>query len=232
MMKIAGMQKTSLLDFPDKLCSTIFTDGCNLRCPFCQNASLVLESGTNPMIFEQEIFTFLNKRRGLLDGVCITGGEPLLQEGVEEFISKIKELGFLVKLDTNGTFPEQLMELTKKGLIDYVAMDIKNSLKNYHKSVGFCDFDTSKVERSVAFLKEAGIPYEFRTTVVKEFHTKKDFELIGTWLTKTEHYFLQEFKLSDDVINPNLHACSREEMEEFRNILLKHAINAQLRGMD
>ena len=229
-MNIAGLQKTSLLDFPDKLCCTVFTDGCNLRCPFCHNASLVLTPGTNPLVSEQEIFAFLNKRRGLLDGVCITGGEPLLQDGIKEFIRSIRELGFLIKLDTNGTFPDRLMELVENGLVDMVAMDIKNSLEHYGMTVGFKNFDTTNIEKSVEYLLKGKVDYEFRTTVVKEFHTREDFISIGKWVRGSKKYFLQGFENSKDLINPYLHAYEKNEMEEFRKILSEYSTKVELRG--
>lgn len=230
-MKIAGLQKTSLLDYPDKLCCTVFTDGCNLRCPFCHNASLVLTPRTNPLVSEQEIFAFLERRKGLLDGVCITGGEPLLQSGIKEFIRTIKKMGFLIKLDTNGTFPERLGELLEEGLLDMVAMDIKNSLEHYGKTVGIEHFNTEDVEKSVEYLLKGTVAYEFRTTVVKEFHTREDFISIGKWISGCNKYFLQAFQKSSDIISPNLHAYEKNEMHEFQRILSKYSTKVELRGI-
>ncbi len=230
-MNIAGLQKTSLLDFPGKLCCTVFTDGCNLRCPFCHNSSLVLTPGAAPWMPEQEIFAFLEKRKGLLDGVCITGGEPLIQNGIEEFMIKIKKLGFLIKLDTNGTYPERLIELVDRGVIDYVAMDIKNSLEHYGMTAGIENFDTTAVEKSVAFLLKGKVSYEFRTTVVREYHTTQDFISIGRWIKGANHYFLQGYEDSEDVINHDLHAWDKGKMEEFRAILKDYTTNVELRGI-
>jgi len=230
-MKIAGLQKTSLLDFPGKLCCTVFTDGCNLRCPFCHNSSLVLAPGANPLMPEQEIFAFLERRKGLLDGVCISGGEPLIQKGIETFMFKIKEMGFLIKLDTNGTSPERLIKLVDQGMIDYVAMDIKNSLEHYGMTAGIENFDSTTVEKSVEYLLKGKVPYEFRTTVVSEYHTKEDFISIGKWIKGAKQYYLQGFEDSDDVINHELHACSKLKMEEFQTIMRNYTTNVELRGI-
>ena len=172
-MKIQGLQKLTLLDYPEKVACTVFFAGCNFRCPFCHNASLVTHISEEPEMTEEAFFTFLKKRQGILDGVCITGGEPLLQPDIEDFIRKIKELGYAVKLDTNGSFPTKLKTLVEKGLVDYVAMDIKNSREAYGITAGVEKIYIASVEVSVAYLKEGKVPYEFRTTVVKYLHTKK-----------------------------------------------------------
>ncbi|MEG1741437.1 MAG: anaerobic ribonucleoside-triphosphate reductase activating protein [Acetivibrio sp.] len=231
MIEIGGIQKTSLLDYPDKVCCTIFTKSCNLRCPFCHNASLVLKTEETPLLSEQEIFTFLEKRKGILDGVCITGGEPLLQKEIGDFIYKIKSMGYLVKLDTNGTFPEKLKELVKENLIDYVAMDIKNAKQRYGETIGIPNFDISGIEKSVAFLMENEVAYEFRTTLVREFHTEKEIEEIGKWIRGAKKYFLQAFENSGMLINPNLHEIEPEKMKEFKKILLDCSTNVELRGV-
>ncbi|MBE6896625.1 MAG: anaerobic ribonucleoside-triphosphate reductase activating protein, partial [Ruminococcaceae bacterium] len=166
-MKLYGLQKTTLLDFPGRVACTVFLGGCNFRCPFCHNSALLTSESFPEEISEESFFSFLKKRKGILDGVCITGGEPLCSKDTEDFIRKIKNEGFAVKLDTNGSFPERLENIVKSGIVDYVAMDIKNSRRNYGKAVGLKDYDTSSVEKSVSFLLENSIPYEFRTTVVK-----------------------------------------------------------------
>ena len=157
-MIIQGLQKLTLLDYPGKVACTIFTAGCNFRCPFCHNASLVIDTSANETIPEEEIFRFLTKRQGILDGVCISGGEPLIQDGIEEFIRQIKEMGYDVKLDTNGSFPDKLIRLVEAGLIDYVVMDIKNSQEHYGKTIGIEDYDIRDVHRSVKYLMSGEVP--------------------------------------------------------------------------
>lgn len=230
-MKIQGLQKLTLLDFPEKVACTVFTAGCNFRCPFCHNASLVVDIPSVGDVTEEEFFSFLKKRQGILDGVCVTGGEPLLQPGIEKFICKIKELGYAVKLDTNGSFPDKLKELVLKELVDYVAMDIKNCLDDYGVTIGVSDFDVSSIEESVRFLKEGHVPYEFRTTVVKGYHSKESFEKIGQWISGTEKYFLQNFVDSGDLIVKGTQGYMEEEMQEFLQVVQKHVPNAELRGM-
>lgn len=228
-MKISGIQKLTLLDYPGKVACTIFTPGCNFRCPFCHNASLVYSRAQE--IDEEEILSFLKGRRGILDGVCITGGEPLLQKDIASFIKKVKELGYLVKLDTNGSFPERLGELLKENLVDYVAMDIKSSRKNYHLAAGENCVDISKTEQSVSLLKQSGIPHEFRTTTVKGIHTKEDFEDIALWLDGEENYFIQQYKISDDMIGEEFEEFSKQELEKFKEIVAKTVKNVSLRGI-
>ncbi len=231
-MKISGLLKLTALDYPEKLACTVFTGGCNLRCPFCHNASLVLGSGED--ISEQEFFAFLKKRRGILDGVCITGGEPLLQGGIEEFIVKIKELGFLVKLDTNGAFPDKLSPLIDKKLVDYVAMDIKNCPEKYPATCGtdkpieefFAPF-----KESIALLLEGRVPYEFRTTVVRELHTLNDIEKAGETIKGAEKWFLQCFKDSGDLLGEGLSAPSREILDKMRESALTFVKKCEIRGI-
>lgn len=228
-MKIKGLQKLTLLDFPEKLACTVFTPGCNFRCPFCHNASLVTHID-DEYIDEQEFFTFLSGRKGRLDGVCITGGEPTLEPDLKQFMSKIKELGFAVKLDTNGYDPDTLLDLINSGVVDYVAMDIKNSLEKYPLTVGLKSFDTEKIKRSISILLEGRVPYEFRTTVVKELHSAEDFYKIATLVNGTQNYFLQTFKDSGDLIGTGLSAATQDEMQTFAQILSKNAVNVTIRG--
>jgi pyruvate formate lyase activating enzyme len=230
-MIISGLQKLTLLDYPGKIACTIFTGGCNLRCPFCHNTSLVLRSGDRDIISQEEVLAFLKKRAGILDGVCITGGEPLLQSGIGDFIIKIKLLGYNIKLDTNGCFPEKLKQLVRDGLVDYVAMDIKNAPDKYNETVGITNFDISPIEESVAFLLSGAVPYEFRTTVVKELHKPEDIAAIGRWIAHAERYFLQAFVDSGDVIASGLHAYDKKEMEELRQISLEYIPNTEVRGI-
>lgn len=236
-MLIYGLQKLSLLDYPGKLAATVFTGGCNLRCPFCHNAALVTHPADCERIPEDEVFAFLCKRRGLLDGVCITGGEPLLQEDLEDFIVKIRNLGFLVKLDTNGTFPEKLDHLIRRGYLDYVAMDIKNSFDKYSETAGVFNLDVEAVAESVRLLLRGAVPYEFRTTLVKPLHTEADMEKIGRAVAGAENYFLQNFEDSGDLIgfgslaaNVTLSSFSAREIQHFRDILSQYAKNVGIRN--
>ena len=231
-MKISGLLKLTALDFPEKLACTVFTGGCNLRCPFCHNASLVLGSGED--ISEEEFFAFLKKRRGILDGVCITGGEPLLQSGIEDFIKKIKELGFLVKLDTNGAYPSRLSSLIDAGVLDYVAMDIKNCPEKYPITCGidkpFEDF-FAPFKESISILLSGKVPYEFRTTVVRELHTLNDIQKAGETIRGAEKWFLQCFKDSGDLIGDGLSAPDKELLDKMRDTALCFVKNCELRGV-
>jgi pyruvate formate lyase activating enzyme len=228
----AGLQKLTLLDFPGKVACTLFTRGCNFRCPFCHNASLVVRPEEQRMYGNDEILSFLKKRVGVLDGVAITGGEPTLMNGLYDFIKEIKSLGYAVKLDTNGTRPEMLKRIVNDGLVDYVAMDIKNSREKYAYTCGLPDsYDISKIEESKNFLMEGKVDFEFRTTVAKPFHEESDFIKIAEWLKGSEKYFLQQFKDSGDIIGDSVSAYSDAEMKRFLDILLPFVPNAQLRGV-
>lgn len=229
-MKICGLQKLTLLDYPGKTACTIFTGGCNFRCPFCHNGDLVL-GGDVGEIPEAEIFAFLKKRIGILDGVCITGGEPLLNDDIRDFILGVRELGYSVKLDTNGSRPKLLKELITDGLVDYVAMDIKNSKVAYPETVGIDRFDVSGVEESIRFLITSGIEYEFRTTVVSEYHTKERIEELAKWISGAKRYFLQNFKESDGVIKKGLSPVGEESLKEFSEIAKRYINNVELRGV-
>ena len=230
-MKISGFQKMTLLDYPGKVSCTLFTAGCNFRCPFCHNASLVTHINNDINYSEEEILEYLARRRGLLDGVCITGGEPLLQSDIAEFISKIKALGYSVKLDTNGSFPERLIRLVNDGLIDYVAMDIKNSKEKYKDTVGVENLDLAQIEKSVDFLLGSEIDFEFRTTVVKEFHTAEDIKAIGEWIKGAPRYFLQNFVDSGDLIKQNLSCVSNDDLYNMQQIVQDFVVNTEIRGI-
>ena len=230
-MRIQGLQKLTLLDFPEHVACTVFTAGCNFRCPFCHNASLVVDIPKETEISEESFFQFLEKRKGVLDGVCVSGGEPLLQPDIEQFLRKIKDLGYAVKLDTNGSFPDRLLSLVEKGLVDYVAMDIKNSPETYAITAGMETLDIVSVKKTVSYLKEGHVPYEFRTTVVKHYHSKETFEEIGKWLCGASKYFLQNFVDSGDLIQAQTRGCSEEEMKEFLSVVQKYIQNAKLRGI-
>lgn len=229
-MLIKGLQKTTLLDFPGKVACTLFTGGCNLRCPFCHNASLVISPDMSHLISEDEFFSFLNKRKAILDGVCITGGEPLLQKDIEEFILKVKALGFAVKLDTNGSYPDRLKSILDKKLVDYVAMDIKNQKEKYSLTCGV-DVDTDDISRSISLLMSGDIEYEFRTTVVRELHTPQDIGEIGEWIRGAKRFFLQSFTDSGDIISSGLSAYTPEEMAQILNFARKSVPSAELRGI-
>lgn len=229
-MLIKGLQKLTLLDFPEKIACTVFLGGCNFRCPYCHNASLVIPEKFGEDISEDEFFGFLEMRRERLEGVCVSGGEPTLHKDIPSFIEKIKSYIPEVKLDTNGTNPEMLEELIMRGLVDYVAMDIKNSREKYPMTVGKADFDTSAVERSAEILMRGKIPFEFRTTVVRELHTSEDVESVGRWLSGNEKFYLQTFKDSGDLISSGMSAYSDREMDELTRILKKHIPGAEWRG--
>ncbi len=228
-MLISGLQKLTLLDFPGKTACTVFTHGCNFRCPFCHNAPLVTENN-DVFLSEEDFFAFLKKRQGILDGVCITGGEPTLQSDLREFISKIKDLGYAVKLDTNGYNPDVLEKILADGLVDYVAMDIKNSKEKYSLTAG-TNIDISKIERSVDILKASNIDFEFRTTVVKQFHTLDDFKAISLWLSGDCKYFLQQFKDGENVIFSGLSAPDENEMKAMADIVSIYVPKVKLRGI-
>ena len=212
-MQFSGFQKLTLLDYPEKTACTLFTAGCNFRCPFCHNAALVTHIDNTVFFTEDYVLDYLKKRTGVLDGVCITGGEPLMHPDLPEFIKKVKSLGYLVKLDTNGSYPERLAELIDSGLIDYVAMDIKNCKEKYLLTAECSKDDLINVEKSVDILKRGKTDYEFRTTVVKEYHEIDDIKKIAEWIAPSEKYFLQNFIDSGDLIKNNLSAHTRETLD-------------------
>ena len=228
-MKIKGLQKLTLLDYPEKIACTVFTGGCNFRCPFCHNASLVYGQGDE--ISEAEFFDFLEKRKAMLNGVCVTGGEPTLQPDLENFLRKIKEMEYLVKLDTNGYKPDVLKHLVKSGLVDYVAMDIKNSKEKYSFTTDIKDFDIAPICESVDFLMEDTVDYEFRTTVVREFHNERDIQDIAEWIKGAKKYFLQCFVDSGDLIGENFGGYDQKSMENLLKITKKIIPSAEIRGL-
>lgn len=264
-MKIHGLNKLTLLDYPGHMACLIFTGACNYRCPFCHNASLVLNPSSQPAISEDEIFAFLQSRRGILEGVCISGGEPTLQADLPEFIRKIRAMGFHVKLDTNGSRPGILKTLLEEGLLDYVSMDIKNAPKKYLTTIGihtetqavaavsnepaspascsdacedipgFNNLITDSVRQSAELLMQSGISYEFRTTVVKELHSKEDLLTIGKWLNGARAYYLQSFRDSETLVGVGvgqLHAYEPEQMRAFRDMLKPYFKTVEIRGID
>ena len=231
-MKIHGLQKLTLLDYPGRVACTVFTGGCNLRCPFCHNASLVTHIDEAAVMPEEKFFDFLKKRQGILDGVCITGGEPLMNADIEDFIKKIRALGFAVKLDTNGTFFETLSRIVNNKAVDYIAMDIKNTVEKYPVTTGVSAKITENVKKSVELLKNSDIPFEFRTTIVSEFHTVEDVEKITEWIGgENINYFLQNFVDSGDLIGQNLHGCEKNTLSLMLETAKKRCPKAQLRGV-
>ena len=232
MPHIHGLNKTTLLDYPGRVAATVFLGGCNFRCPFCQNSSLVLHPSEEPEISEEEVLRFLKKRTGILEGVCISGGEPTLSADLEDFIVKIREMGYPVKLDTNGTQPEVLKDLAEKDLIQMAAVDIKACPENYPSLTGLLKPDLDAVKETVDFLLHGKLDYEFRTTVVRELHSEEDFHKIGVWLKGAKAYYLQAYRDSDGVLIPGFSACSEEEMKNYRDILSQTIPVVEIRGME
>ena len=230
-MEFAGMQSLSLLDFPGKVACILFVRGCNLRCPFCHNASLV-RPGAESALRDADVLSFLKKRQGLLDGVVISGGEPLMYPDLLPFLNKVRDLGYAIKVDTNGTNPDLLKKLVMEGLADYVAMDIKNSPAFYSATCGLPKAPIGAIEESREFLMTGAVDYEFRTTAVKGLHTKESIEELSCWIAGAKHYFLQGFTDSGDLLSPEgLDAFSDEEMQQLLEISKIHIPNAKLRGI-
>lgn len=230
-LNIQGLQKLTLLDFPGRMACTLFTAGCDLRCPFCHNSRLVIHPPKETEYSEEDILSFFEKRKGILDGVAITGGEPLMQPDIFEFIMKIREKGYRIKLDTNGTFPDKLKKIVDAGLVDYVAMDVKASKANYPPAVGIGGYDISKVDESIHYLLENHVDYEFRTTVVNEFHDNESIEELGKWIKGAKRHYIQAFKDSGELIGFGLTEVSKADMLGFRNIMLKYVDECELRGV-
>lgn len=238
-MKLGGLMKLTLLDFPETVACTVFTSGCNFRCPFCHNASLVVPERMTEEdhLEEDEFFRFLSKRQGVLDGVCVSGGEPLMWPDARDFIAKVKEMGFKVKLDTNGSYPDRLKEILDEGLLDYVAMDIKSATESYGRACGLNETPIENIRRSIEILRNSGTPYEFRTTVVDELHGGSDeevrmlFEGVGRLIEgKEQRYFLQEFEDSGMVIDEGYHAMAKDKMLVALEAVRKFVPMAALRG--
>lgn len=229
-MYIGGLQKTTLLDFPDKLACIVFTQGCNFRCPYCYNTELISLPNSEEEESTDFFWEFLESRKNLLDGVCITGGEPLLHEDLPEFIRKIRERGFQVKLDTNGSFPECLEELLRQELVEYVALDVKTSPEEYHALSGFPGA-RERVWHSLEILRNSGIPFECRTTLVPRFHSKKTLVNLGTWIQGIPLWVLQRFR-PGKTLDPSLakeRSFRSAEMEAFREIATSYAVKVLLR---
>ena len=229
-MNIQGLQKLTLLDFPGKTACTVFLGGCDFRCPFCHNSDLI--GGTAPTeLTDAQLLAFLEKRHGLLDGVAFTGGEPTLRKDLPDLLASIRAMGFATKLDTNGNHPDALQSILDAGLVDYVAMDIKNSPERYAATIGLPHFDTADITRSMALLQDSGIDYELRTTVVKEFHDADSFRAIGPWIAGAKRYFLQCFTDRDSVVQAGLHAPSKEELERYAALVKPFVAEVFLRGI-
>lgn len=228
-MDIQGLQKLTLLDFPGHVACTVFLSGCDFRCPFCHNSELI---GAAPALMDdRELLTFLKKRQGILEGVAITGGEPTLRRELPGLLRDIRALGYPIKLDTNGNHPDALRTMLDEGLLDYVAVDIKNSPQKYAETIGLPRFDVSNIERSMALLRESGIDYELRTTAVAEYHDDESFRQIGPWIAGAKKYFLQCFTDRDSVLTPGLHAPAREDMQRWAELVRPYAQQVQLRGV-
>lgn len=225
---IGGLQKVTLLDFPGKVACTVFLTGCNLRCPYCHNPDLVLTKDNGKYISEKEFFEFLLSRKGKLDGVCITGGEPTLYPNLTNLIRRIREMGFLVKLDSNGTAPEILKPLLREKLLDYVAMDIKNAPSRYAETCGADVIE--QVKKSAALLKSSNIDYEFRTTVCHPFHSPKCMEEIGRWLRNAKRYYIQPFVDSGNLLGSGVSVMTKSELETLLNAVKSYIPAAELRG--
>ena len=230
-MNIYGLQKMTLLDFPQHVACTVFLGGCDFRCPFCHNYELAC--GQAPLLMdEKELFSFLEKRKGLLDGVAFTGGEPCLHRELPDVMRQIKEMGYAVKLDTNGAHPALLSRILTEGLADYVAMDIKNSPAKYAMTCGMQEVDLLPVRESVSLLMRSGTDYEFRTTTVAELHELSDFEAIGEWIAGAKRYFLQSFTDREQVPFDGLHAPSKEALTQYAETVRKTVAEVQIRGVD
>lgn len=232
-MKVTGIQKLTLLDYPGVVACTVFTAGCNFRCPFCHNAMLVLpEQIDDECLTDDEVFGFLKKRRGVLDGVAVTGGEPLLHADMPEFLARVKEMGYKIKLDTNGSNPELLSEIVKNKLVDRVAMDIKNAPEEYARTIGLKSFDIAPVERSKEMLLRGDIDYEFRTTVVKGIHTKESLIGAAKWIEGAKEYYLQQFKDSGNLILPDgLSAYDEKQMHTLADAVRDYVPTVEVRGV-
>lgn len=232
-MQIHGLQKLTLLDYPGHMAATVFTGGCNFRCPYCHNSELVLRPESVPMIPEAEVFAFLKARAKMLEAVCVTGGEPTLQKDLPEFLAKVRSLGYRVKLDSNGQAPSVLAGLLQNKLVDYVAMDIKNCRERYGETIGVPNFRTDAVEASVQLLMRSDIQYEFRTTVCKELHDTESIKRIGEWIAGARHYYLQPYRESDQVMHKGVfHAPEREELIAWKELLAKTISAVDIRGLD
>lgn len=230
-MRIGGLMKLTLLDYPGRVACTVFLEGCNFRCPFCHNSHLA-EARSEDSIVEEEFFEFLEKRKGVLDGVCVSGGEPLMNDDVISFLQKIKDMGYSIKIDTNGSYPKRLEKVIELGLCDYVAMDIKNSFDKYGMTAGIENANINSVVESIELLKKSEIPHEFRTTVVKEFHKSCDLEEIAQLVGKDEKLFIQPFRMSENVFDKTLNGFEDDEVRALLTSARRFAPLSEVRGID
>lgn len=224
------MQKLTVVDYPGLVACILFTGGCNFRCPYCHNGELVLRPGDFPPLDQEEVLSFLEKRRGVLDGVVVSGGEPTLQRDLPDFLRILKDLGYLVKLDTNGTNPDMLESVVSSRLVDYVAMDIKNSFDRYGSTVGIPGYDTAPVERSADYLLSGVVEYEFRTTVTRETHDEKSFLQLASRLAGCRNYYIQNFMANENTIEKINSPCTRGQLQSYMGILKKTMGNVQIRN--
>ncbi|MBR5899894.1 MAG: anaerobic ribonucleoside-triphosphate reductase activating protein [Clostridia bacterium] len=232
-MKVYGLEKLSLVDYDGKIAATVFTGNCNFKCGFCHNAQLVNDYDNLPTYSEAEIFDYLSKRKGVLEGVCVSGGEPTLNANLPSFLEKLKALGYSVKLDTNGTNPQMVKKVFEDGLVDYFAMDIKNDRENYAKIIGFDEYDTTKIEKTVEFLMTSDADYEFRTTLIDNYHKKQNIINICGWISGAKKYCMQKFKDTGSCLNSaGLTAVSDQKAKEFLEIAKEKVQKAILRGYD
>ncbi len=230
-MIINGFEKLSLVDYPGFTAATVFTGACNMRCPFCHNAILVIDAKHQPIVEEQYVLDYLNKRKGIIDGVCITGGEPTLQKDLDAFIKKCKGTGVKIKLDSNGTNPETLKSLISQNLLDYVAMDIKNCKEKYSITAN-ASIDLTKIQESIDILESSNIDHEFRTTLVKEFHTIEDIEKIAQWLDGTNKYYLQKFEDKGGCLQDGLTEVPLDLAHKMKQMAQKYIKNVELRSYE
>lgn len=229
-MRIHGLQKLTLLDYPGRVACTVFLAGCNLRCPFCHNSELLDAAAAEPVMDDTQLLDFLKKRQGMLDGVAITGGEPLLRPDLPDLLRRIRALGYAVKLDTNGTLPDALSRVLSDGLADYVAMDVKNSPARYAETCGLDDMDLTPVYRSIDLLRGGSADYEFRTTVTQELHDDASFAAIGPMIEGAKRYFLQPFKDRDTVMFAGFHAPDGEALRRWAELVRPFVSSVELRG--
>lgn len=229
-MKLYGLEKLSLVDYDGKVACTVFTGGCNFKCGFCHNGPLVTETETLAELSEKEVLDYVSSRKNILDGVCVTGGEPTLQKDLPDFLEKLKKTGLSVKLDTNGTNPAMIKSIIENNLADYFATDIKNDKEHYAEIIGFKKYDVSKIDKTLDYFKSYGVDYELRTTLIKEYHHAENIEKIGEWICGAKKYVLQKFKNSDTCITRSLNEVDQSTAEKFLEIAKKYVKNSKLRG--
>jgi len=229
-MELYGIEKLSLVDYDGKVAATVFTGTCNFKCGFCHNGPLVTSVDKLEITPLEEVFDYLKKRKGIIEGICVTGGEPTLQKDLPEFCESLKKLNLAVKVDTNGTNPDMVKLLANEKLVDYFAMDIKNDKENYAEIIGYKTFDTSKIQRTIDFFLSGGADYEFRTTLIAEYHKKENIVRIGEWIKGANKYFMQKFKATDTCISKDLHGVEENDAKEFLKSVSPFVKKASLRG--